>query len=35
MNWPALGIDAGWATEQLRELSYTATAVEKQVEYLR
>jgi FkbM family methyltransferase len=34
MNWPALGIDVGWAAEQLRELNYTATAVEKQSDVL-
>jgi FkbM family methyltransferase len=34
MNWPALGIDVGWAAEQLRELNYKATALEKQGDVL-
>jgi FkbM family methyltransferase len=34
MNWPALGIDVGWAAEQLRGLNYKATAVEKQADVL-
>ncbi|MGC1902480.1 MAG: FkbM family methyltransferase [Candidatus Acidiferrum sp.] len=34
MNWPALGIDVGWAAEQLRGLNYIATAVEKQADVM-
>ena len=34
MNWPALGIDIGWAAVQLRELNYNVTAVEQQTDVL-
>jgi FkbM family methyltransferase len=32
MNWPALGINKGWAAAQLAELNYKVTAVENQTD---
>jgi FkbM family methyltransferase len=34
MFWPALGIDAGWAANQLRDLDYKVTAIEEQSEVM-
>jgi len=34
MFWPALGIDPGWAADQLRELNYKVTALEKQLDVM-